>query len=236
MRKILGALRKADEAFDLIDPGDKIAVGLSGGKDSMVMLKALSLYKKFAKKPYNITAVCVNLGFDGFDVAGIADFCRREGVHVDIIDTDIAEIVFGIRKEKNPCSLCAKLRKGALYTVAKERGCNKAAFAHHADDAVLTLLMSLLYESRLNTLQPKTYLDRTDITLIRPLLLAKEKDIRHAAKTEGVIPVKNPCPADGNSARSRMKELLKQIEAFKPDARDNILRALLNREKYNLWG
>ncbi|MEG0914351.1 MAG: tRNA 2-thiocytidine biosynthesis TtcA family protein, partial [Christensenellaceae bacterium] len=177
MRKVLGALRKADERFHLIQQGDKIAVGLSGGKDSMLLLRALKLYQLFSKKEYELIALSVDLGFGNFETDIMQGYAKSLDVPLEIIKTDISEIVFDIRKEKNPCSLCAKMRKGALYERAKALGCNKAAFAHHADDVIQTFLMSMMYEARINTFSPKTYLSRSDITLIRPFIFARERDI-----------------------------------------------------------
>lgn len=235
MRKILGCLRKADERFDLIKEGDKIAVGLSGGKDSMLLLYALQLYRKFSGKDYELSAVCVNLGFSSFNTDIISDYAQNLNIPLKILYTDIADIVFNIRKEKNPCSLCAKMRKGALYEFASENGVNKVAFAHHADDAVQTLIMSMLYESRLNTLSPKSYLSRRGITLIRPLILAGEVDIKTAVKRNNIPVAKNPCPADFNTKREESKQVLKTLESYVPNATERIFKALLNTQKYNLW-
>lgn len=235
MRKILGCLRKADEKFNLISEGDRITVGLSGGKDSMLLLYALRLYQKFSKKEYELNAVCVNLGFSDFNTEIIKGYAQNLGVHLNILNTEIADIVFNIRKEKSPCSLCSKMRKGALYEYAAQSGFNKAAFAHHADDAVQTLLMSMLYESRLNTFSPKSYLSRRNITLIRPLILTRESDIKAAVSRNNIPVAKNPCPVDFTTKREESKEILTSLEDYVPYASDRIFKALLNTDKYNLW-
>ncbi|MGI6152680.1 MAG: tRNA 2-thiocytidine biosynthesis TtcA family protein [Christensenellaceae bacterium] len=235
MRKVLGALRRADERFNLIENGDKIAVGLSGGKDSMLLLYALMLYKKFKKKDYRLHAVTVDLGFNGFQSGIVESYAEKLGVPLDIVHTQIGEIVFDIRQEKNPCALCAKMRKGALYERAKELGCNKAAFAHHADDAVQTLVMSMLYEARLNTFSPKSYLDRQDITLIRPLIMLFEDDVISAVQRNDIPFFKNPCPADLHTKREESKDILDYLGSVAPEAKKRIFTALLNDQTYNLW-
>jgi tRNA(Ile)-lysidine synthase TilS/MesJ len=194
MRKVLGALRRADERFNLICDGDDIAVGLSGGKDSMLLLYALTLYRLFSKKDYRLQAVCVDLGFGGYNTPEIRAFAEKHNVPLHIVETQIAPIVFDIRKEKNPCSLCAKMRKGALYEKVAGIGCNKAAFAHHADDMMETFVMSLMYEARINTFSPKTFLSRRGVTLIRPFVLLRESEIRRAVKANGIPTAKKPAP------------------------------------------
>ncbi len=226
MKKILGALRRADERFSLIEDGDKIAVGLSGGKDSMVMLRALVLYKLFSKKEYGLVAVMVDLGFGGTDPTEIQAFAGSCGVPLHILKTQIGEIVFEARAEKNPCALCAKMRKGAFYAYAKELNCNKAAFAHHMEDAIETFLMSMLYESRLHTFAPKTYLSRQDITLIRPLIFAAEKDIVAARIKYGIPVLENPCPANGHTKREEAKEILSYLCGKRINAKQSIFKAV----------
>jgi len=226
MKKILGALRRADEQFSLIEDGDRIAIGLSGGKDSMVMLKALSLYKLFSKKEYGLTAIMIDLGFPGPDPAPVREFALQNGVPIEILNTHIGDIIFNVRHEKNPCALCSRMRKGVLYKRAKELGCNKAAFAHHMDDAIETFIMSLLYESRLHTFGAKTYLSRQEITLIRPLIFAGEKDIVSVRKREGIPVLENPCPANGHTKRKEAEEILNYLCSVKPLARESIFRAI----------
>ena len=235
MRRLLGALRRADERFQMIQNGDKIAVGVSGGKDSMAMLYALTLYKLFSKKEYELIALCVDLGFESYNTDIIQQYCDRLETPLTIIKTQIAEIVFDIRKEKNPCALCAKMRKGALYERAVDLGCNKAAFAHHANDVTETLLMSMMYESRLNTFSPKTYLSRRDITLIRPLILADEADIKGAVHANNIPIAKNPCPIDFSTKREQTKELLRHLNTLEKRSSSNIFKAISNPDTYNLW-
>ena len=228
MKKILSALRKADERFGLLEDNDKIAVGLSGGKDSFVLLRALYLYKMYMKKSYELMSVTVDLGFKGFDTSGIENFAGELGIYHRTVKTQIGEIVFDIRKESNPCALCAKMRKGALYQAAKEEGCNKAAFAHHIDDCLETFFMSMLYEGRLHTFSPKTLLTRQEITLIRPLILARENDIAKTAEKENMPVCKNPCPASGYTKRQTAKEELARLYALRPGAKEAIENAVLS--------
>ncbi|MEG2202545.1 MAG: tRNA 2-thiocytidine biosynthesis TtcA family protein [Christensenellaceae bacterium] len=235
MRKVLGALRKADERFHLIQQGDKIAVGLSGGKDSMLLLRALKLYQLFSKKEYELIALSVDLGFGNFETDIMQGYAKSLDVPLDIIKTDISDIVFHIRKEKNPCSLCAKMRKGALYERAKALGCNKAAFAHHADDVIQTFLMSMMYEARINTFSPKTYLSRSDITLIRPFIFARERDIAGTVKRLQIPIAKNPCPIDFSTKREQAKNIVKYLCTLNPNAANNIFTAIYNTQTYNLW-
>ena len=226
MKKILGALRRADERFSLIEQNDHIAIGLSGGKDSMVMLRALALYKLFSKKEYTMTAVMVDLGFDGPDPKEIYRFAEENGISLHIVKTQIGEIVFDVRKEKNPCALCAKMRKGAFYEYAKKIGCNKAAFAHHMEDAIETFLMSMLYESRLHTFAPKTYLSRQNITLIRPLIFAAEKDIIATREACNIPVLNNPCPANGYTKREEAAEILSYLCTKRINAKQSIFKAV----------
>jgi len=214
MRKILGALRRADERFSMIAPGDRVAVGLSGGKDSMLLLYALHLYQNYAKKDYDLLAITVDLGFGNYATDVMQKYADTLGISLHILKTNISEIVFDIRKEKNPCSLCAKMRKGAFYEKAKELACTKAAFAHHGDDVIETLLMSLMYEGRMNTFSPKSYLSRRDITLIRPFVFLREKDIVSAVKRQDIPIAKNPCPIDFSTKREQAKEIVDYLNTL----------------------
>lgn len=235
MRKILGAVRRADERFSMIRQGDRVAVGLSGGKDSMLLLYALHLYQKYAKKEYELLAVTVDLGFGNYATEVMREYADGLGIPLHILKTNISEIVFDIRKEKNPCALCAKMRKGALYEKAKELGCNKAAFAHHGDDVIQTLLMSLMYEGRVNTFSPKSYLSRRDITLVRPFVFLREADIVSAVRRLNIPIAKNPCPIDFSTKREQAKDIVKYLDSLSPGAADNILGAVKNTQTYNLW-
>ncbi|MBC5648786.1 tRNA 2-thiocytidine biosynthesis TtcA family protein [Christensenella tenuis] len=235
MRKILGALRRADERFSMIAPGDRVAVGLSGGKDSMLLLYALHLYQNYAKKDYDLLAITVDLGFGNYATDVMQKYADTLGISLHILKTNISEIVFGIRKEKNPCSLCAKMRKGAFYEKAKELACTKAAFAHHGDDVIETLLMSLMYEGRMNTFSPKSYLSRRDITLIRPFVFLREKDIVSAVKRQDIPIAKNPCPIDFSTKREQAKEIVDYLNTLYSGAADNMLNAIKTADTYNLW-
>ncbi len=235
MRKILGAIRRADNEYNLIDDGDKIAVGLSGGKDSMLLLRALSLYKHLCKKQYELSAICVDLGFSNYNIPAMQEYANSLNIPLNVVPTEIAQIVFDIRKEKNPCSLCSKMRKGALYSKANELNCNKVAFGHHGDDVVETFLMSLMYEGRVNTFSPKSYLSRTDITLIRPLVMLREKDILTSVARNNIPTAKNPCPIDFATKRQQTKDLIKKLDSENPNSSDNILHGICTTNTYNLW-
>lgn len=235
MKRVLGHLRRADEENNMIQEGDTVAVGVSGGKDSMAMLKALVLYKNFAKVKFDVVAITVDLGFDGFNTQIIADYCKSLGVPYTCVKTQIGEIVFDVRKESNPCSLCSKMRKGALFNELLAQGITKCAFAHHRDDCLESLFMSMLYEGRIRTFKPVTYLDRKGITLIRPLIYIAEHEIISAVKRHNIPISKNPCPASGTTKREETKELLKLISKSNPKARDILLTALKNKDQYSLW-
>ncbi|MBP3941353.1 MAG: tRNA 2-thiocytidine(32) synthetase TtcA [Christensenellaceae bacterium] len=235
MKKVLGCIRRASDDYNMIADGDKIAVGLSGGKDSMLLLRALTLYKRFSKKNFDLVAITVDLGFGNFDTALIRNYCDSLGVECHILNTEIADVVFNIRKETNPCSLCAKMRKGALYTAAKELGCNKAAFAHHADDVIETLLLSLFFEGKMRTFLPVTYLSRMDITLIRPLIYLPEQDVINAVAKNEIPIAKSPCPANGNTKREVIKNLVKDLRKINPDIKKSLFAAIKNKDNYLLW-
>ena len=222
LRRILSYTRRAVDDYSMIEDGDKIAVGLSGGKDSMALLCGLAGLRKFYPKKFELVAI--NLGM-GFDEAGFTDkqsaeaetdkmreLCRELDVEFVYIPTQISHIVFNVRKESNPCSLCARMRRGALHDAAKAVGCNKLALGHHFDDAVETFMMNLFNEGRIGCFSPVTYLSRKDITLIRPLVYAPEKDIRYFANHAELPVSSSPCPADRESERSRMKEILRDFE------------------------
>lgn len=235
MKRILGCLRKAVEDFNMISEGDRIAVGISGGKDSLILLKALKLYQFFSPVPYELEAITLTMGFDGFDLSGIKGYCQELGVPYTVKHTQIGKIVFEVRQEKNPCSLCAKMRRGALHNTALELGCNKIALGHHREDVIETLFLSLFYEGRFNTFQPVTYLDRKKITLIRPLVYAPESDIKGAVKRHRIPVVKSPCPISGHTRREYMKMLLEKIKVDIPNVNEQILTALKNSHNRNLW-
>ena len=234
-REMLSPFRRGIETYNLISDGDKVAVGVSGGKDSVTLLTLLAGYKKFSPQKFDLIAIAVDLKFGGEkgDFTLIKEHCERLGGPFFIVDTDIGEVVFDVRKEKNPCALCSKMRKGALYGKAKEEGCNKVALGHHADDFIDTFMLSLFYEGRLNTFSPKSYLDRTGLTLIRPMVFIKEIDVKSYAKTLPVL--KSRCPADKHTKREFVKDVLKNIGEKVPNIREMIFTALTHPERNNLF-
>lgn len=235
MKHILGAMRKAVQTYDMIQPGDRIAVGVSGGKDSMGLLHALNLYRRFSPAPFELGAITVDMGFEGANFDPINEYCEANNIPYYIKPTDIGKIVFDVRKEKNPCALCSNLKRGALHNEALEHGYKKIALGHHADDAVETLLMSLLYEGRFHCFSPVTYLDRKGITLIRPLIYVKEKDIKFNKVLNELPVIPSGCPGDGVSKRAEMKELISELRKIYPNILDRVIRAMENKDQTNLW-
>ena len=230
IKRVLSFVRRAVDDYEMINDGDKIAVGVSAGKDSLTLLCAMADLRRFYPKKFELCAITVDMGFEGMDLSPIAKFCEELDVEYHVVPTQIYKIIFEVRKEKNPCSLCAKMRRGALYGYAKQIGCNKVAFGHHFDDVVETFMLNLFYEGRLGCFQPVTYLSNTDITLIRPMIYMPEKDVRYfASKTELPI-VKSTCPADGNTEREEMKKLLASIEKTNKGLRYRIFGAIQRGE------
>lgn len=227
LQQMMSRVRKALDDYHMISPGDKIAVGISGGKDSLTLLYALSGLKRFYPIDFSLEAITVDLGFENMpSVSPIQAFCDKLGVNYTLAPTEVAKIVFNERKESNPCSLCAKMRKGALNTVAKELGCNKIAYAHHKNDIIETLLMSLIYEGRIHSFSPVTYLDRMDLTLIRPLIYVDEADVI-GFKNKYSLPVfKSPCPADGETKREYVKNLIKTLNYDCPGLYERLFTAV----------
>lgn len=228
LQQVLSYTRRAIDDYNMIEAGDKIAVGISGGKDSLAMLYALHGLMRFYPKPFTIEAITVDLGFGNVDFSQIQSLCDELGVNYHIVKTDIAPIVFDERKEASPCSLCAKMRKGALNDKAEELGCNKIAYAHHKDDVIETMLLSLIYEGRFHSFSPYTYLDRMKLTVIRPLMYMNEADIIGFTKKNNLPVVKSPCPMDGNTKREYVKNLLKQLNQENPGVKERMFRAVLD--------
>lgn len=214
MQKILGCIRKAVGLYDLIEDGDHIAVAVSGGKDSLVMLQGLAEFHRFAGIDYTLTAVSADNRFGGkeTDFSPVKRLCEKLNVPYVIVPTDIAAVVFDIRKESNPCSLCAKMRRGALHDAAKKLGCNKLALGHNNDDVVQTFIMNLFQVGQIKCFSPKSYLTRRDLTVIRPLCLAPEKQVIYAARRNNIEIVTSPCPADKHTKREEYKNWLNEME------------------------
>ena len=226
MQKILGYMRKAIDNYEMIQDGDKIAVALSGGKDSITMLMSLKNLQRFYPKKFDIIAVTINPGFANFDVAFLEDLCKNLEVPFIVEDGHMQEIVFDIRNEKNPCSLCANIRRGMLNSIAIREGCNKIAVGHNEDDVLETFLMNLFYAGSINTFAPMSYMDRSKITLIRPLIYAPEKDIKSFVKRNNIQVMPKACPMDGFSKREDMKQFLFNMQKDIPHIRANLYGAI----------
>ena len=228
LQRVLSEVRKAVDDYHMIAEGDKIAVGISGGKDSLTLLYALSSLRRFYPHPFELVAVTVDLGFDNLDLTEIKKLCEKLEVPYTVVKTQIGQIVFEERRENNPCALCAKMRKGALNEAMKQLGCNKIAYAHHMDDVVETMMLSLLYEGRFHTFSPVTYLDDTGLTVIRPLIYMKEADVIGFVRKYEVPVVKSPCPADGHTKREYVKQLLRQLNTENPGVKQRMFTAIQN--------
>lgn len=233
MQKLLSKMRQAINDFNLIEDGDKIAVGLSGGKDSLTLLHLLNLYKKFSPQKFELIAITLNPG--DVDNSPLHKLCKEIQVPFYEIQTDIQKVVFDIKKEKNPCSLCAKLRRGTLNSTAQQFGCNKVALGHHKDDAIETLMLSISYEGRINCFSPKSYMDKENITLIRPMVYITEKSIKNVVKKYNFPVIENPCPADKKTKREDMKNLIYELDSRIPGFKDNLFGSLTNSEQFFIW-
>lgn len=239
IRTILACLRRADQTYNLIQHGDKIVIGLSGGKDSIVLTYALSLYKKFSHTDFIIQPVILDLGFPSFNPAPLQKFCHSLGLELIVADSqEVYPILLKQQgKQKHlPCSICSRMKKAAINKVAQELGFNKVAFAHHADDAIETLFMNEIYGSKIGTFSPKMHLERANITFIRPLILAREEEITALVKEENLPVSPSSCPADKHTMREEIKTLLKNIYKRFPTSRQNFLNMLSNYPQYDLWG
>ena len=226
MQKILGYMRKAIDNYNMIEDGDKIAVALSGGKDSITMLMGFKNLQRFYPKKFDIIAVTINPGFEGFDVDLLQNLCDSLDVPLIVENGHMQEIVFDIREEKNPCSLCANIRRGMLNSIAIREGCNKIAVGHNEDDVLETFLMNLFYAGSINTFAPISYMDRSKITLIRPLIYAPEKYIRSFVKKNNIKVMPKACPMDGYSKREDMKDFLFKMQKDIPHIRANLYGAI----------
>jgi tRNA(Ile)-lysidine synthase TilS/MesJ len=231
---MLAPFRRAVEEWNMIDDGDKIAVGVSGGKDSLTLLKLLHAFSRFSPNRFDLSAITIDLGFTKDDpFVDVRKWCSEMEVPYFVEKTDIAQIIFEERKETNPCSLCSKMRRGALNTKLNELGFNKLALGHHADDVIETFLLSLIFEGRLSTFAPVSYMDRSKVSMIRPMVLLWEKDI--AAYARNLPVVHNPCPADKVTKRQYMKDLINTLQRDTPFVRERMLGAIVNPDRYNLW-
>ncbi|MDD4509563.1 MAG: ATP-binding protein [Oscillospiraceae bacterium] len=226
MQYISGLVRRCLEDYDMIAPNDHITVGLSGGKDSLMLLTALSALRAYYPVPYTLEAITLDMGIPGMDFSPLVSYCKQLEVPYSILPTQLYHVIFEVRNEKNPCSMCAKLRRGALNRTLSERGCHKIALGHHYDDAVETLLLSLLFEGRIHCFQPVTYLDRTEITQIRPLLYVGEALIEATAKRLSIPVIQNPCPANGKTKRQEVKELVSHLNETYPGIKQRVFGAM----------
>lgn len=235
MNQILSYVRRCVEDYHMIEAGERIAVGVSGGKDSLVLLAAMAKLREFYPKPFTVEAITLDMGLEGMDFGPVADYCKEIDVPYTLIKTEIAHVIFDIRKEKNPCSMCAKMRRGALHSAMLERDIHKIALGHHYDDAVETFFLSLFYEGRLSCFQPVTWLDRTEITQIRPLLYCGEGHVRRVAQREHLPVVHNPCPADGYTKRQEVKDLVAELSGRYPHLKSRVFGAM-QRLPLPEWG
>lgn len=237
LQNILRSIRKADQDYHMIEEGDRIAVGVSGGKDSMVLLTALHMYSKFKQKSFEVVGIHIKLGFPNMDFSEVVSFCEEQGIEFHQHDSMVYEIL-----KRNPdkngkikCSLCSKFKKATVIEAAKQRNCNKVAFGHHSDDAVETLLMNAIHGGKIAVFQPKMYMSKTDTTFIRPLIYAYESDILSAQRHNSIPFVKSTCPNDGYTERQAMKDMLRAFYKKYPMAKNNFVYMLHNEEQVDLW-
>ncbi|WP_287485815.1 tRNA lysidine(34) synthetase [Blautia sp.] len=228
LQHLMSQTRRAIDDYGMIHTGDKIAIGISGGKDSLTLLYALHGLQRFYPEKFDLEAITVDLGNPDFDLSHIRHLCETMQIPYTVVKTEIAQIVFEERKEKNPCSLCAKMRKGALNDAVKKLGCNKIAYAHHKDDIVETMMMSLIYEGHFYSFPPITHLDRTNLTVIRPLMYVSEADVKGFCRKYQLPVVKSPCPADGYTKRQYVKDLLRKLNLENPGVKERMFSAIIN--------
>ncbi len=231
LQKLMSYTRRAIERYDMIEEGDRIAVGVSGGKDSLALLCALHGLSRFYPKKFQIVPINLYMGFPNEDNSVSKSLCEELGLELNVVGTgEIYPVVFEVRKEKHPCSLCSNMRRGGLHNAAKELGCNKLALGHHFDDAVETIIMNLFIEGRFDCFRPVTYLDRSDMTVIRPLLYTPEKEVSHFVRACGITPVPKNCPADGNTRREEAKNFLAELEKKERGVKQRIFNAYFEKE------
>ena len=235
MQKILSYMRKAIEEYNMIEENDKIAVCLSGGKDSITLLHAFKALQRFYPKKFELIAISINPGFEFFDTTLLQNLCDNLEIPLFIEKTHTKEIVFDIRKEKNPCSLCAKLRRGALNDAAMKLGCTKVALGHHKDDALKTFVMAMFYEGRVNCFSPKSYMEKYNLSIIRPMVYIDEYMIKKTVKDNGYPIIKNPCIADGHTKRQEVKELIKNLQGTFPNLKEKLFSSLNNSQQLFIW-
>jgi tRNA 2-thiocytidine biosynthesis protein TtcA len=227
IKRVLSYVRRAVDDYKMIADGDNLAVGVSGGKDSLTLLIALAELRRFYPNKFSLCAITIDMGFERTDFSAVAGLCGRLGVPYHILPTEIAKVIFDIRREPNPCSLCARMRRGALHASAKGAGCNKVALGHHFDDVVETFMLNLFFEGRIGCFQPVTYLSRRDITLIRPMIYMPEKDVRYFVSKAKLPVVESTCPANRHTEREEMKKLLATLERQHKGLRQRIFGAIL---------
>lgn len=235
MKRVLGSIRRADERYRMIEDGDRVCIGVSGGKDSLLLMEAMKLYQRFCYTRFDVCAVMLDLGLRQQDTSAIEAYAARIGMDFTVIHTDIGKVVFEYRQERSPCALCAKLRRGALNIAAVERGCNKVALGHNREDVLETLFMSMLYEGRINTFAPVTHLSRRNVTVIRPLIFLPEKYALSVAR-QRELPILPPnCDIAGQTKREEARQLLQHLATLVPDIEQKLLHALIHTETYGLW-
>ena len=234
MQRLIGLVRRCVEDYNMIEAGDKIAVGVSGGKDSLALLVFLAELRKYNHKPFELEAITIDMGL-GMDYSGIEQLCRDLEVPFHLVKTEIGPVIFDYRKEKNPCSMCSKMRRGALNQALLERGLNKLALGHHYDDAVETFMMSLLYEGRISCFQPVTNLDRSGVIQIRPMLYIREQTVDNFVTKRGLPVLENRCPVDKQTKREEIKQLIYELSARYPDLKDRVFGAM-QRLPLPEWG